>query len=111
MDNREDPMFSLLSSVGGIDSARFQKPQAMKDQRVGQVPSLDKSQAVAINSRPNTNTRDTGSRTTQVHASGNAEPPRSSSLPKAPAKEASRENTNSQLDSLLEGSFFNKRNR
>ena len=113
MNSREDPMFNLLSSVGGIDSSRFQKSQSMKDQRVGQPVPSDKSLAGASNKKLNTERAEKNGDTFQnLHSSTSrgSKPPAAQAGPK-PAGMAAQGNTNRQLDALLEGSLPNKSNR
>ena len=105
-------MFNLLSSVGGIDSSRFQKPQSMKDQRVGQVFPSDKSQELVSGEsikasnglHPTSKVNQEGIRLKAASPSGAYTTPKST--PRVPSGD-----TNSQLDALLMGSFFNKEMR
>ena len=106
-------MFNLLSSVGGIDSSRFQKPQSMKDQRVGQSLPSDKSQAGLSTKKTNAERSDRGAQVSQAIPGRDirgAKPSIAQAGPK-PVRKGGQGDSNSQLDSLLEGSLSNKSNR
>jgi hypothetical protein len=107
-----DPMYNLLSSIGGIDSTRFQRPQAMKDLRAQESPakkgpgtSGTSQSAVA---RPPSS---------QPSSSYNAEAasgivsPRLQTSQKPSGVILSQGNSNSQLDALLGDSLFSKPSR
>ena len=113
MNSREDPMFNLLSSVGGIDSSRFQKPQSMKDQRVGQSVPSEKTQAGVSGKKFSTDRSERGAGPPQTFPGsslGGPKPSTAQAGPK-PARQGGQGDTNSQLDALFEGSLFNKANR
>lgn len=113
MSSREDPMFNLLSSVGGIDSSRFLKPQSMKDQRVGRSQLSDRPPEVS------------SSQKSKKEYNGFQIPPGQSArgafskeavsnVPFMSSKSSQRipsGDTNSQLDALLSGSVSSKEMR
>ena len=106
-------MFNLLSSVGGIDSSRFQKPQSMKDQRVGPSASAEKRQAELSSKKLYTERSETGAGPSQKLPDSKLSLPTSSTAQAGPRpnRKMAKGDTNSQLDALLEGSLFNKSNR
>lgn len=107
-------MFSLLSSVGGIDSTRFQKPQAMKDQKEERASPGDKNiealhETTKNPSRAYPSTKESSlpgrnAQTSQVSMRKTSQATSNQSV--------SRGNANKQLDMLLDGNFLhNKRSR
>ena len=104
-------MFNLLSSVGGIDSIRFQRPQSMKDQRGSQSSPPEMSQAVHANQNSSLEYSNVGGKSSSNTSSGSKLNSKPSASPSGASKTIARGDTNNQLDSLLEGSLFNKRNR
>lgn len=110
--NREDPMFGLLSSVGGINSSRFQKPQAMKDQRGGQTSPVDKNSTVSQAQKPSRDYGSLGAQNSGKYSSSvERDPSKFSGHSQTASKSTSKGDANSQLDSLLEGDLFKKRSR
>ena len=106
-------MFNLLSSVGGIDSSRFQKPQSMKDQRVGQSVPSEKIQAGLSSKELNIDRSERGAGPSQTFSGSRLGVSKASTAQSGPksARKGGQGDTNSQLDSLLEGSLFNRPSR
>ena len=116
-------MSGLLSSVGGIDSSLFQRPQSMKDMRSNQAPPVQKDPAPFASKpqQPAPSTQPTASSSygfaykgSQPSTANQVSPrpgPASQSSSRAGFSSQSKEATNSQLDALLGGSVIAKKGR
>lgn len=112
----EDPMSSLLSNVGGIDSSLFQKPQSMRDMRPQGSPVRKDAE------RPQSKTQ-LPQKPAETQPAYKSSPPlaRSSERPSAsaPSRPLKASNahaqapsdSNRQLDALLGGGVFSKAGR
>ena len=118
----EDPMSGLLSSVGGIDSSLFQRPQSMRDMRSNQVPpaqkdptpSAPKPQQAAPSTQPTATPYGFAYKGSQPSTANQVSPrpgPASQSSSRAGFGSQSKESSNSQLDALLGGSVIAKKGR
>ena len=116
-------MSGLLSSVGGIDSSLFQRPQSMKDMRSNQAPpvqkdpapSAPKPQQAALSTQPTASSSYgfayKGSQPSTANHVSPRPGPASQSSSRAGFSSQSNESTNSQLDALLGGSVIAKKGR